>query len=88
MYWVKWKVFIPEEISQHISALRKNVNEMIEERKKINKIEDSRKRAIAYCDDIRHKYFDKIRYSVDKLELFVDDEDWPLVKYRELLFLK
>ncbi|WP_339788885.1 MAG: glutamine synthetase III [Imperialibacter sp.] len=77
-----------EEISQHISALRKNVNEMIEERKKINKIEDSRKRAIAYCDDIRHKYFDKIRYSVDKLELFVDDEDWPLVKYRELLFLK
>lgn len=77
-----------EEISKHISSLRKNVNEMIDERKRINKIEDMRKRAIAYCDEVKHKYFDKIRYSVDKLELFIDDEDWPLVKYRELLFLK
>jgi len=77
-----------EEISTHISSLRKNVNEMIGERKRINKIEDVRKKAIAYCDDIKQKYFEKIRYSVDKLELFVDDEDWPLVKYREFLFLK
>ena len=36
----------------------------------------------------KEKYFERIRRSVDKLELYVDDEDWPLVKYRELLFLR
>ena len=40
-----------------------------------------------YCHSVKHKYFDKIRYHVDKLELFVDDEDWPLVKFREMLFV-
>ncbi len=77
-----------QEVSKHISTVRKLVDEMIEERKRINKIEDPRARAIEYCDNIREKYFDTLRYSVDKLELLVDDEDWPLVKYRELLFLK
>lgn len=77
-----------EEISKHISNIRKLVHDMIEERKRVNKIQDSRDKAIAYCDDIKLKYFDAIRYAADKLELFVDDEDWPLVKYRELLFLK
>lgn len=77
-----------EEISRHISNLRKLVHDMVEERKRINKIEDTREKAIAYCDDIKEKYFEGIRYAADKLELFVDDEDWPLVKYRELLFIK
>ena len=49
---------------------------------------DVRERALAYCDDIKEKYFETIRDSVDKLELMVDDEDWPLAKYRELLFLR
>lgn len=77
-----------EEISKHISNIGRLVHEMIEERKRVNKIADTRDRAIAYCDDVKEKYFDAIRYSVDKLELFVDDEDWTLVKYRELLFLR
>ena len=77
-----------QEISDHINIIRSEVNSMVEERKRLNKIEDIKERAIAYCDDIKDKYFDKIRYSVDKLELLVDDEDWPLVKYRELLFLR
>lgn len=77
-----------QEISEHINIIRTEVNAMIEERRRINKIEEVKERAIAYCDDIKEKYFDKIRYSVDKLELLVDDEDWPLVKYRELLFLR
>ena len=62
--------------------------EMIEARKKANKIEDTAKRAAAYCDEVKEKHFNSIRRSVDKLELYVDDEDWPLVKYRELLFLR
>jgi glutamine synthetase len=77
-----------KKISGHIDTIKKNVHEMTEERKRVNKITDSHKRAIAYCDDIKEKYFDVIRNAVDKLELLVDNEDWPLVKYRELLFLR
>jgi glutamine synthetase len=77
-----------KEISNYIEIIKTGVREMIEERKRINKIGDSHKRAIAYCDDIKEKYFETIRDAVDKLELLVDDEDWPLVKYRELLFLR
>jgi glutamine synthetase len=77
-----------KEISSHIEAIKNNVRAMIEERKRVNQITDSHKRAIAYCDDIKEKYFDVIREAVDELELLVDDEDWPLVKYRELLFLR
>jgi glutamine synthetase len=77
-----------KEISSYIEIIKNGVREMVEERKRINKIADTHKRAIAYCDDIKEKYFDVIRDAVDKLELLVDDEDWPLVKYRELLFLR
>jgi glutamine synthetase len=61
---------------------------MIEERKKANEIKDTREMAIAYCDHVKGKYFDIIRYHVDKLELLVDDACWLLPKYRELLFLR
>lgn len=77
-----------QEISKHVSNARKLVTDMTEERKRINKIEDTREKAIEYGDNVKSKYFDDIRYAVDKLELIVDDEDWPLVKYRELLFLR
>jgi glutamine synthetase len=77
-----------KEISEHIDTIKKNVRAMVEERKRVNKIADTHKRAIAYCDDVKEKYFDVIREAVDKLELLVDNEDWPLVKYRELLFLR
>jgi glutamine synthetase len=75
------------EISNHINEIKKNVDLMVEARKVANKIENTREKAINYCHDVR-KFFDVIRYNVDKLELLVDDEDWPLVKYRELLFVK
>lgn len=77
-----------QEISGYIETIKTGVRQMIEERKRINKITDTHKRALAYCDDIKEKYFDKIREAVDELELLIDDEDWPLVKYRELLFLR
>ena len=60
---------------------------MVEERKKANKIEDSVKRAKLYCSKVK-PFFNEIRYHCDKLELMVDDEIWPLTKYRELLFTK
>ncbi|MCE2732065.1 MAG: glutamine synthetase III [Flammeovirgaceae bacterium] len=77
-----------EEISAHIETIKTNVRNMVEERKKVNKMTDAFEKAEAYCEKIKEKYFDKIRESVDELELLIDDEDWPLVKYRELLFLR
>jgi glutamine synthetase len=77
-----------EAISKHISIMSDSVEKMIEERKKANDIADTRKRAIAYCDNVKGKYFDEIRYHVDKLELVVDDAHWLLPKYREMLFLR
>ena len=76
-----------EAISSHIENINGGITEMINARKKANKIEDAQKRAVAYCDQIR-PYFDQIRYHCDKLELLVDDEIWPLTKYRELLFTR
>ncbi len=75
------------EISEHVSAIKENVHSMIEARKKANKIEDTSKQAIMYCEEVK-PYFEVIRKHADKLELMVDDEDWPLVKYREMLFLR
>ncbi|MEM1405709.1 MAG: glutamine synthetase type III, partial [Bacteroidota bacterium] len=77
-----------KKITDYIDMLNQGVHNMTEERKRINKLEDTREKAIAYCDDVKGKYFDDIRYAVDKLELLIDDEDWPLVKYREMLFLR
>jgi glutamine synthetase len=77
-----------EQICKHIAAIRKNVEEMIEARKVANNLTDMREKALAYNRDIKDKYFDVIRYSVDKLELFVADDEWTLPKYREMLFLR
>ncbi len=76
-----------ETINGHIATIIKGANDMVEARKKANKITNTKDMAIAYCDKVK-PYFETIRYAVDKLELIVDDEDWPLVKYRELLFIK
>lgn len=79
---------ILERIGEHINVISENVALMIEERKKANEITDNREKAIAYCDNVKGKYFDLIRYHVDKLELMVDDNLWMLPKYREILFLR
>lgn len=77
-----------EKISRHITELSKNMMDMINARKKCNAIEDTREKAIAYCTDVKEAYFDTIRYHADKLELLVDDKEWYLPKYRELLFMR
>jgi glutamine synthetase len=79
---------ILERISEHISEISVQVSQMIEARKKANALTDTRAKAIAYCDDVKGAFFDKIRYHVDKLEVLVDDSEWLLPKYREILFLR
>ncbi|MBK7171869.1 MAG: glutamine synthetase III [Bacteroidales bacterium] len=76
-----------KEISEHISIIRTLVHEMVESRKLANKIENLEAKAFEYNQTII-PFFETIRYHVDKLELLVDDELWPLPKYRELLFIR
>ncbi|MCX7769249.1 MAG: glutamine synthetase III [Flavobacteriales bacterium] len=75
------------EIEKHVSEVRRLVKEMTEARRQANKIEDEEERADAYCQKVK-AFFEPLRYHVDKLELLVDDNYWPLAKYRELLFLR
>jgi glutamine synthetase len=79
---------ILDKISEHINIVSDKVEQMIEARKKCNKITDTREKAIAYGTEVKEKFFDVIRYHVDKLELLTDDREWYLPKYRELLFLR
>lgn len=76
-----------EEISEHIDKINIGVTKMTDERKKANALTDVSQKADAYCDQVK-PLFDEIRYHCDKLELLVDDEFWPLTKYRELLFTR
>ena len=78
---------IIQEISERTSTIEKGVEELVEARKKANKIADEHEKAIAYHDKVE-PYLDEIRYQIDKLELIVDDALWPLPKYRELLFIR
>lgn len=75
------------KIAEHVKEIRKLVVEMVAKRKEINAIPDYPERAQAYSKTIR-PYLDNIRFHIDKLELIVDDELWPLPKYRELLFVR
>ncbi len=74
-------------ISSHSTFITKNVDKLIEARKVANKLTDEREKAIAYHDTVA-PLLEEIRYHVDKLELIVDDELWPLPKYREMLFIR
>ena len=76
-----------KRIQDHTAEIVRLSEELVEARKRANRIEDMRSKAIAYHDTVE-VYFDRIRTHVDKLEEIVDDQIWPLPKYRELLFLR
>lgn len=76
-----------ETISEYMAVIKAEVAKMIEARKKANRIECEREKAIAYHDNVV-PCMDTIRDYIDKLELMVDNEMWPLPKYRELLFIR
>ncbi|SFC22932.1 glutamine synthetase [Zunongwangia mangrovi] len=76
-----------ERVSTHIAVINSKVNAMIDARKVANKLDDLQQKAESYCNEVK-PHFDEIRYHCDKLELLVDNELWPLTKYRELLFTR
>jgi glutamine synthetase len=76
-----------KKIAEHLRQIREQVKEMVDVRKQVNAIADIGEKAHAYSRQIR-PYLVEIRYHIDKLELIVDNEMWPLPKYRELLFIR
>lgn len=76
-----------KDIQERTATIQRMVHEMVEARKVANKIEDQRQKAIVYHDTVA-VYFDQIRYHIDKMEEVIDDQLWPLPKYRELLFIR
>ncbi len=76
-----------EKIAYHMKIVRTKVEDMVEARRKANKIEIEREKAIAYHDNVL-PCMETIRYHIDKLELMIDDEMWSIPKYRELLFIR
>ncbi|RED47276.1 glutamine synthetase [Winogradskyella eximia] len=85
--FAKEQLSIIEQISHHIEAINSLVTKMTDARKSLNKQTDIEKKANGYCNKVK-PLFEEIRYHCDKLELMIDDELWPLTKYRELLFTK
>ncbi|HKI88095.1 MAG TPA: glutamine synthetase III [Draconibacterium sp.] len=81
------RIELIKEIGEHISAIKAKRKEMIEVRKKANVVEDIYEKARVYDKTVR-PYLDDVREHIDKLELIVDNEKWPLPKYRELLFVR
>lgn len=76
-----------KDIKLHLSAVRAKVKDMVEARKAANVVIDGKEKALVYHNMVL-PYLDEIRYHIDKLELIVDNEMWPLPKYRELLFIR
>lgn len=76
-----------KEISEHVSSIKAMVKQMTEERKIANRIEDIHEKAFEYEKNV-NPYLESIREHVDALEMEIDNEIWPLPKYRELLFAK
>ena len=83
----KTQMELIKEISERVTKIKTEAEEMTEERKKANNLDSAKKQAFAYCEKVK-PYFDSIRYEVDKLETIVDDAMWPLPKYREMLYLR
>lgn len=77
-----------QDISDKVSTIRKSVKEMAKERERLEELEDPQKMALGFADVIKGKYMEELREAVDGLEMIVDNELWPLPKYREILFLK
>ena len=75
------------EIGERIATIKNAVDDMVDTRRQVNKIEHEYEKAVAYHDKVL-PYFDIIRYNTDKLEMIIDDEMWTLPKYRELLFIR
>lgn len=82
---VQSKSRFDRKVSTHVNAVNAKVHEMIDARKAANNIERVNVKLLAYHDNVA-PYLDEIRYHIDKLELIVDNEMWPLAKYENCVY--
>src|SRR5690606_13493315 len=83
----KQQIDIIKTISRKIATIKSSSDKLLAEKEKSHSYKDSYQRAEAYCNQVI-PFFEQIRTAIDGLEMMVDDEIWPLTKYRELLFTK
>ncbi|MFA7687731.1 MAG: glutamine synthetase III [Moheibacter sp.] len=83
----KEQIDIIKTISRKIATIKSSSDKLLAEKEKSHSYKDSYQRAEAYCHQVI-PFFEQIRTAIDGLEMMVDDEIWPLTKYRELLFTK
>ncbi len=76
-----------QKISNAIAVVSQKTGELVQAYTRAQGIADPQKQAEAYSDEVK-PIFDEIREHIDSLEMNVDDELWPVTKYRELLFTK
>lgn len=83
----KEQLSLISQISENVTKIKVGVDELIAAKDKAKSIAESQKQAEAYCNDVK-PLFDNIRAGSDALEMLVDDELWPMTKYREMLFTR
>ncbi|MEN9998229.1 MAG: hypothetical protein RI922_1219, partial [Bacteroidota bacterium] len=83
----KTQIELIQRIAIHTNKMKASADAMLMARKAANKLSHAEDKAFAYCDTVK-VHFDEIRYHADKLELLIDDESWPLPKFREMLFTR
>jgi glutamine synthetase len=83
----KTQIELIQRIAIHTNKMKASADAMLMERKAANKLTHAEDKAFAYCDKVRI-YFEEIRYHADKLELLIEDELWPMPKFREMLFTR
>lgn len=74
-------------ISENIRHIKDAVNKMTEARRVANELSEANEVAKAYCYEVK-PLMEEIRTHADRLEYLVDDREWPLIKYREMMFVR
>ena len=83
----KEQMSLIRDISGHVGVIKVEVENLLAAIENAKSKSNSREMAESFCDEVI-PFFAKIRNSSDELEMMVDDELWPLTKYRELLFTR
>ena len=81
------RLVILDQLNTHLNGARQKTEAMVQARREANLLEDPKEKAEAYCQTVK-PFFEEIRHHCDRLERLIENGDWPLVKYRELLFYK
>ncbi|MDH3796024.1 MAG: glutamine synthetase III, partial [Flavobacteriaceae bacterium] len=81
------RLAVLEQLNTHINGTKQVTDAMVQARREANLLVDLKEKAETYCHNVK-PLFEEIRYHCDRLERIIEDKDWPLVKYRELLFFK